>query len=626
MHVDHDGVSRSARWGRGWSRWGELLAALACSGLAASCGEPSPSEGDDEALGAAAEALATFVAYDNGVIMSPWADTSSGSTRAWANTARLHDGKKTVKVVYSAQGTLALSNNGAPLPAGVYDSLDFYANGATAKPALNARVYLADSGTWSAPKRIASYCDGGFVPKNAWTHCTVPFSALGARGHSIGGLQIVEAAGKAVTVYFSTIGFGPPVSVSVSPQSPSVDVGATQQLSATVTGATNTAVTWSVSEASGCGSVSGTGLYTAPPTARTCHVVATSVADTTKSATATVTVTTATASTWNPKWEQRPESGSWWAVFSVLGGSMVRSVTLEVVGGASYPLEYAWGVWQGGVNGTDAGTTVILRATEVTGATAETLPFRYLVDTVAQTNPAAGTPSTNPSCTPPTRGMVTISFDDSLESQYLLARPVMAKYGVKATIYQITGQITPNGGGGYLNIPEAQALAAEGHEVGSHTVTHPWLTSLSVAELDYEFSQSQSWLQTNIGGPVQNLASPMGAYNDTVLTEAKKYYQSHRTVNPGSNYLGQDLYQLNADGFSNTTTVAEACAWIQDAARYAGWRIFYWHDFINAPTSSAALVYPIASFDEILACAKNTPNIDVVTTAEGVARYACAAP
>lgn len=113
-----------------------------------------------------------------------------------------------------------------------------------------------------------------------------------------------------------------------------------------MTGATNTAVTWSVSEASGCGSVSGTGLYTAPSTAQTCHVVATSVADTTKSATATVTVTPATAPTWNPKWEQRPESGSWWAVFSVLGGSLVRSVTLEVVGGASYPLEYAWGVWQ----------------------------------------------------------------------------------------------------------------------------------------------------------------------------------------------------------------------------------------------------------------------------------------
>lgn len=81
-------------------------------------------------------------------------------------------------------------------------------------------------------------------------------------------------------------------------------------------------------------------------------------------------------------------------------------------------------------------------------------------------------------------------------------------------------------------------------------MTHPWLTSLSVAELDHQLGQSQSWLQTNMSGPVENLASPMGAYNDTVLTVAKKYYRSHRTVNPGSNDPGQDLYQLNADGFS----------------------------------------------------------------------------
>jgi hypothetical protein len=60
----------------------------------------------------------------------------------------------------------------------------------------------------------------------------------------------------------------------------------TQQFTATVTGTTNTAVTWSATG----GSISSGGLYTAPSTAGTYTVKVTSVADNTKSASATITV------------------------------------------------------------------------------------------------------------------------------------------------------------------------------------------------------------------------------------------------------------------------------------------------------------------------------------------------
>lgn len=82
----------------------------------------------------------------------------------------------------------------------------------------------------------------------------------------------------------------PVISVSVDPSSATVAVNATQQFAAIVTGSTNTSVTWSAS----CGTISGTGspvTWTAPGTAGTCTVTATSVADNTKSAAATVTVT-----------------------------------------------------------------------------------------------------------------------------------------------------------------------------------------------------------------------------------------------------------------------------------------------------------------------------------------------
>ena len=91
----------------------------------------------------------------------------------------------------------------------------------------------------------------------------------------------------------------PPIAVSVSPSQASVPMGTTQQFTPTVTGTSNTTVTWGISGSacSGagnpCGTVSASGLYTAPsivPTS-TVTVTATSQADSSKSGSATVTVT-----------------------------------------------------------------------------------------------------------------------------------------------------------------------------------------------------------------------------------------------------------------------------------------------------------------------------------------------
>ena len=88
------------------------------------------------------------------------------------------------------------------------------------------------------------------------------------------------------------------VGITVGPTSPTMNPGATQQFTANVTSARNTAVTWSLSGTGcagrGCGTISPRGLYKAPLTSDddplTVTVTATSVADNTKSASATVTI------------------------------------------------------------------------------------------------------------------------------------------------------------------------------------------------------------------------------------------------------------------------------------------------------------------------------------------------
>jgi len=87
------------------------------------------------------------------------------------------------------------------------------------------------------------------------------------------------------------------VTVTVSPTTAQVPGGATQQFTATVTGPTNTSVTWSAGGVVGgnstVGTISTTGLYTAPntvPNPAQVTITATSAADGLTSASATVTV------------------------------------------------------------------------------------------------------------------------------------------------------------------------------------------------------------------------------------------------------------------------------------------------------------------------------------------------
>jgi hypothetical protein len=87
------------------------------------------------------------------------------------------------------------------------------------------------------------------------------------------------------------------VSVSISPTGVSVLVGKMLQFTATVADTSNQVVTWSVVGGSAAGTISSSGLYTAPaavPTPAQVTIMAVSQKDPTKSATAAVTVTSTT--------------------------------------------------------------------------------------------------------------------------------------------------------------------------------------------------------------------------------------------------------------------------------------------------------------------------------------------
>ena len=88
-----------------------------------------------------------------------------------------------------------------------------------------------------------------------------------------------------------TVTAAPLVRVEVSPATGAVHSCQKLAFTATVTGASDSSVTWSVQEGASGGAIDASGNYTAPSAAGTYHVVATSQADPTESAVAQVNVT-----------------------------------------------------------------------------------------------------------------------------------------------------------------------------------------------------------------------------------------------------------------------------------------------------------------------------------------------
>jgi hypothetical protein len=119
------------------------------------------------------------------------------------------------------------------------------------------------------------------------------------------------------------------VAVSVSPSSATLNQAATRQFSATVTGSANTAVTWSVQEPAG-GSVASGGLYTAPATVGTFHVIATSQADPTKSAIAIATIVSVSVAVSISPSSVTMAQGATWLFTQTVTGSANMAVNWSV--------------------------------------------------------------------------------------------------------------------------------------------------------------------------------------------------------------------------------------------------------------------------------------------------------
>jgi len=119
------------------------------------------------------------------------------------------------------------------------------------------------------------------------------------------------------------------------------------------------------------------------------------------------------------------------------------------------------------------------------------------------------------------RGLLTLTFDDGWEDNIDTALPMMAEYGYLSNQFYATTYIQNS----YLDNAEEIILDIQsmGHEIGSHSVTHPDLTTLYANEVNWELRVSRRYLKSLTGSPINYFATPYGAYNQEVKNRIMNY-------------------------------------------------------------------------------------------------------
>ncbi len=172
-------------------------------------------------------------------------------------------------------------------------------------------------------------------------------------------------------------------------------------------------------------------------------------------------------------------------------------------------------------------------------------------------------------------GMISFTFDDGFESVYTDALPILDAAGIKSTQSIITTGTF--GDPKYMTAAQVKAMAANGHEIASHTRTHAPLATLPVSQAQDEIVGSKADLAT-LGITATSLMYPLGSYDDTVRSLVKDAgYTGARSSDEGYITPSSDPYRLLSMDLNTHTTFETAKAWIDTAAAEKWWVILTLH-------------------------------------------------
>ena len=109
---------------------------------------------------------------------------------------------------------------------------------------------------------------------------------------------------------------------------------------------------------------------------------------------------------------------------------------------------------------------------------------------------------------------IAISFDCAYGADYTLTLlETLEEYGVKCTFYMVEFWVN--------KYPElVKKISDAGHEIGTHSKTHPKMSTISKSQVESELTSSVRAIENITGKKVETFRPPFGDYNNQLLQVA----------------------------------------------------------------------------------------------------------
>ena len=140
--------------------------------------------------------------------------------------------------------------------------------------------------------------------------------------------------------------------------------------------------------------------------------------------------------------------------------------------------------------------------------------------------------------------VIMIGFDDGWKSQIQYAKPILDKYGFKASFFVVCNYIN-SGDPTRLNWQDIATLQHDRMDIESHTMNHKPLDKMSSRALNFEIGGSKQCLATHgINSTIFAYPFNVGSAKPSVVDMVSRYYDFARTGT-------YPLMFLNCNGFIN---------------------------------------------------------------------------
>jgi peptidoglycan/xylan/chitin deacetylase (PgdA/CDA1 family) len=140
--------------------------------------------------------------------------------------------------------------------------------------------------------------------------------------------------------------------------------------------------------------------------------------------------------------------------------------------------------------------------------------------------------------------VVMIGFDDGWKSQITYAKPILDKYGLKASFFVVCNYVN-SGDIRRMNWQDIATLQQDRMDIQSHTMDHKPLDKMSTNALIYEIAGSKQCLASHgIDSTIFGYPFNLGSNMPSVVDIVSKYYNFARTGT-------YPLMSLNCNGFAN---------------------------------------------------------------------------